>query len=54
MVKKNTKTLMDKKHHIAVISATKGGWAVGCGSRKEKVNNSMWAWVERLNKGKEW
>lgn len=37
-----------------MISATKEGGAVGCESRKEKVNNSTWVWVEGLNKGKEW
>lgn len=41
-----------KEHYIEIVSPTKEGWAVGCGSRKEKVDNSLWAWVEGLNKGK--
>lgn len=41
---------MDKEHWMEMIRATTEGWAGGCGSTKEKVDNSLWAW---LNKSKE-
>lgn len=34
--KKNTRNLMDKKHHIEIINATKEGWAVGLGAGRTK------------------